>query len=368
MNTNVVRFPWRPKQLTHQESKSAAQEALRVPAPDRAERTDELHLEDPELLLCVCEIIRSQLETSPSAVRDEAEFFYRFVLKPNRPVGLHDERDYYLGEFALIAGTASRFLFKLDDAKLWLQRAEAHFALAQNANAHWARVGYQRLAVLLEERQVETVLELAPMWSDTFRRLEMAEEALKCRFIEGGAYWELGDTQKTIAVFTEILDEAERQCNKRLVAQAANNLAHYYIHAGDDDMAIKLAQKALPIQKQLRDRVGFAKLQWSMGDLLRRQRKPAAALEAYRQAQAEAREVGLRGDLAALHLVVADLFLEAGQEAQAEWEIRAALPIIDEEKMVPEGIAALSLLRESLRRRQIDKQALRELHGYFQEK
>ena len=66
--------------------------------------------------------------------------------------------------------------------------------------------------------------------------------------------------------------------------------------------------------------------------------------------------------------MIGDLLLEAGQDAQAEWEIRAALPIIDEEKMVPEGIAALSLLRESLRRRQIDKQALRELHGYFQEK
>jgi hypothetical protein len=105
-----------------------------------------------------------------------------------------------------------------------------------------------------------------------------------------------------------------------------------------------------------------------MGDLFRKQGERAAALEAYRQALADAAELRMRGDVAAIHLVVADLLLEAGQEAQAEWEIRAALPIIDEEKMVPEGIAALSLLRESLRRRQIDKHALRGLHGYFRER
>jgi hypothetical protein len=41
------------------------------------------------------------------------------------------------------------------------------------------------------------------------------------------------------------------------------------------------------------------------------------------------------------------------------------LPIIDEEQMVPEGFAALSLLRDALRYQQVDRKALRELHGYF---
>jgi hypothetical protein len=40
--------------------------------------------------------------------------------------------------------------------------------------------------------------------------------------------------------------------------------------------------------------------------------------------------------------------------------------VIDELKMVPEGMAALALLRESVRGRGIDRAALRELHGYFE--
>jgi hypothetical protein len=35
--------------------------------------------------------------------------------------------------------------------------------------------------------------------------------------------------------------------------------------------------------------------------------------------------------------------------------------------MAPEGMAALSLVRESVRRQEVNRQALRELHGYFQE-
>jgi predicted Zn-dependent protease len=128
------------------------------------------------------------------------------------------------------------------------------------------------------------------------------------------------------------------------------------------------AQLALPLMKKIDNRVGLAKLRWCVGDILREQGKVTEAIATYREARAEAEDVGMRGDVAAIHLVLADVLLQTGQEAQAEWEIRAALPIIDEERMVPEGIAALSLLRESLRHRRIDKQALRELHGYFQEK
>ncbi len=368
MSGNVVRFPLRPQRLEHEERRPAAERALAAPASERTARADELRLEDPDLLLCVCEILLLRLEGNPLAVREDAEFFYRFIEHPARQIGLHDEREYFLGELALLAGAACRFLFRLDEAKTWLQRAEANFALVQNANAHWARVCYQRLALATEERKFDEVLDVVGLWATTFRRLEMYEDELKCRFLEGAIRWELGESAKTIEINQQIFSDAEALISARLAAQAAGNLVRCYAVLGQSDNALVFARKAQTLLQQTGNRVHLVKLQWSIAELLRGQGKRVAALEAYRQAQSEARELGMRGDLAALHLVIGDLLLEAGQDAQAEWEIRAALPIIDEEKMVPEGIAALSLLRESLRRRQIDKQALRELHGYFQEK
>ena len=368
MSNNVVRFPWRAKKLDHQESRQAAELALAVPPSNRTIKAAELGLEDPELLLCISEMLRSQLEAVPAFARDESEFFYKFLDKPVRQIGVYDEREYFLGEFALTAATASRFLFRVEEAKSWLLRAEANFALVQNSNAQWGRVSYQRLALALEAREYERVLEVAPLWADAFRRLDMPEDALKCRFLEGTAQRELGDLPRAIQIYSEVFSAAESLRDSRLAGQAANNLARYHADLGETEEALAYARKALPLLQELGSQVHLVKLRWSMGELLRKQGRCGPALEAYRQAQSDARELGMRGDLAALHLVVADLLLETGQEAHAEWEIRAALPIIDEEKMVPEGIAALSLLRESLRRRQIDKQALRDLHGYFRDK
>ncbi len=359
---------WVERILANGDLRIAVECAMAVPIADRIDQVGDLNLDNPELLLAICETLRSQLESAPTVARENAEFFYRFVEQSGRRIGLHGEREYFLAELALTAGTASRFLFRTDEARLWFHRAELNSKLLPNADALGARVAYQRLALLIEERRLEQILELAPKWAATFESLGLPEDSLKCRFLVGLAQAEMGETRRAIDIYKRILDDAERLGFLRLVAQAANNLTRFHADLGEIEEALNYARRALPLQRKLNDRVGAAKLQWNVGALLRKQGKHGAALGAYRRAQYQARDMGLRGDVAALHLTVAELLLETGQEVQAEWEIRAALPIIDEEKMVPEGIAALSLLRESLRRRQIDKQALRDLHGYFQEK
>lgn len=366
MTAKLIPFPWLERRLPPEEGWPAAERVLATPISERAERARELRLDDPELLLSVCEVLRSRDETSPANVKEDAEFFYGYLDKPTRKIGLYDEREYFLGELALIAGTACRVLFRRDEARRWFDRAEASFVLAANAQVHVARLAYQRLALATEERRFDEVLELAPRWSESFTRLGMAEDALKCRFLEGAAVWEIGQAREAVQILREICSEAEALRSVRLIAQAANNLVHFHSSLGETEEALAYSRKALPLLKQLDSRVHLAKLQWSIGDLFRAQGKLADAGEAYRAALQESEEIGMRGDVAALHLVIADLLLDNGQERQAEWEIRAALPIIDEEQMVPEGVAALSLLRESLRRRQIDRQALRNLHGYFQ--
>ena len=72
-------------------------------------------------------------------------------------------------------------------------------------------------------------------------------------------------------------------------------------------------------------------------------------------------------DVAATRLMIADLYLDLGDEAAAIREIMLALPIVEEYKLVPEGRAALSLLRESMRQQKVNHKALRELHGFFED-
>jgi len=359
---------WRQRTCVYNESDKRVSRVLSILALGGEGLATELSVRDTGLLLCLYERIRSQVETSPFSVREYSEILYSFLQESWEGVELGDENHHFQGEFALTAGTASRFLFKMDVAEAWLRKAEESFSIAANAEPFLARVAYQRLALAVEQRKLDEVLDLSPRWAATFRRLDMIEEALKCRFLEGVSHAERGETVNAIEIHLPIIREAEEVGNTRLVALAAINLSQFFAELGKVEQALMYARKALPLLERLDSRVHLVKLQISMARLSQKQGQLPAALDAYQQALAKAAGLAARGDVAAIHLVIADVLLEMGQETEAEAEVRAALPIIDEEKMVPEGIAALSLLRESLRRRQIDKQALRDLHGYFQEK
>ena len=365
MRGEVLRFPGGLEPLTPSQGRESAERALAVPIPDR--RARDLRLEHPEVLLAICEILTARIESDPSGIAEEAEYLYRHLERPIRKIGEFDEREYFLGELALLAGGAARILFRRDESRRWLDRAESNFVRVANASIHFARLAYQRLALATEERRFDEVVELAPVWHHNCVRLGLAEEAVKCRFLEGLARWESGDPEAAIATFVGILAESEALNLPRLAAQAANNLAHFHSARGEIDAALDFSRRALPYLQETNSRVHLAKLRWSIADLLRAQGKRGEAVDTYRQSLRDCEEIGLRGDAAAIHLVLADVLLDVGQEAQAEWEVRAALPIIEEEGMVPEGFVAFSLLRESLRRRKIDREALRHLHGFFRQ-
>jgi tetratricopeptide (TPR) repeat protein len=341
--------------------------ALGVPREERQKKASELFLEDPEVLLGVAQHLMRRVESTPSDVHDEAEFFFRFLETPVRAIGDFDERDYFLGEFALIAGMSSRLLFHKEEARSWLDRADAFFVQCAGASSLSVRVAYQRLALAIEERRFEQIFELAPLWAQSAAKLGMGEESLKCRLLVALALQETNRASEAVHEFEEIRRLSSTVGSPRFEAIATNNLAQLYGSLGRLEEAMDAASKAMPLLVRLDNQVGLAKLRWYMADVLRDQGKLSEALEGYRTSRMDAERVGLRGDVAAIHLITADLLLDMNLDAQAEWEVRAALPIIDEEKMVPEGFVALSLLRESLRRRKLDRGALRTLHGYFKE-
>ena len=176
---------------------------------------------------------------------------------------------------------------------------------------------------------------------------------------------ESDEVQKSIECYQAICSEAEELKNDRLLASAFVNLTHAYGMVGWYAEGVAATSKAIPVLERLNDRVGLAKAQWGLAALLRETGQIEACINAYRNAQKQFASLGMVADIAALNLVIADLLLDQGENTEALREIAAALPVIDELKMVPEGMAALSLLRESTRRQEVDRSALRELHGYF---
>lgn len=367
MMSNLHRF--RRRTLTTEQGKAMAARALEMPIAERAAKASELHLDDPEVLLALFGMLRDRWQTEPAEVLAEAEFAYGYLemLEPYDPHGpmLGDEREYFLGEAARVAGTACRLLSRREEARRWFDMAEGWFFQTANAVGNLAQLSYQKLALRTEERQFSDVLRLLPQLVRTFESLEMFEDALKCRFLEGQALRETDQLPKAVELFQEIARQARDLGKGNLLGMAYGDLMQIHAFLGETEKAFDLACEATPLLRSLGNRIALAKLQWGLGALLRGQGKFAEAVEAYRASQREFVEIQMRADVAAIQLVVADLLLDLGQDAQARWEIQVALPVIDEFKLVPESVAALSLLRQSLQNHRINREALRELHGYF---
>lgn len=364
MTGRVLRFPSRS--VSALEGDQNADRILAVAVSERQGNSRELQMEEPETLLSLCRRLREQIDVSPIRAREEADFLYQFLSEPKRPIGLFDEREYFLGEAALIAGTACRILARRDEARRWFDRAEANFRLTVNAVADWSRISYQRLALLLEERRFDELLEQLPTLIDSFERLDMFEDVLKCRFLEGLSQVETGDLTAAAAAFDRLRERAEETHNEVLVASALANLVHAHGMLGNTEEALSRSREALPIFARLGNRIHVGKIQWGIGSLLRAKGQRDAAIEAYRSARDEFAQLGMMADVAATRLMIADLHLELGQDSAAMREVLLALPIVEEYKLVPEGMAALALLRESVLQQNVNHQALRDLHGFFE--
>ena len=368
MTGDVVRFPSPRNSVSPDQGLSIAQAIRGVPTSERLPKFSE-QLGEPEVLLALCHLLDRNLESEPARILEDSDFFYQHLeARPeNESAFLFDEQEYYLGELALLAGIGSRVLGHREQARMWLDRAEAWFLLTSNFQADLSRVAYQRLAVTIEEGRFHEVLRVVEPVKRSLARVHATESLLKCRVLQAIAYKETDQLDQALSLFKDVLHEARSIGSERLMSSCYVNSVQIHAMRGETDAAARLVNEALPLLRSTNNRKDLAKLQWGVANLLRVDGRLGLSIEAFRIAQKQFVDLEMPADVAAISLVVADLLLELGQEAQAEWEIRAALPVIDELKMVPEGVAALSLLRESVRRRKIDRQALRDLHGYFDE-
>jgi tetratricopeptide (TPR) repeat protein len=367
MNGELVLFPSPSQSVSAEAARRYALDFLALDTSERVIHTVDFHLDEPETLLSVCQVLEEQIEMRPAVVADSAAFLYENLLRASDSRNfLFDEREYYLGELAMLAGGASRILHRHEDALRWFDRSQSWLLLTANATGDVARVQYQRLALYMEQRRMLEVLHLAKPLKESFARSGAKESSLKCEYLQGMALRELGENDEALKAFEAVLAQAI-ETRSKLVGPSLVMLVQIHADLGHTRVASELVRQAEPILREANNLVALGKLYWGVGLLLRAEGRSDESIQAFRIAQEELRRMELKADVAALHLLIADLLLEGGQERQAEWEIRAALPIIDELKMVPEGFAAMSLLRESLRRRSIDRQALRNLHGYFEE-
>lgn len=339
---------------------------LQTPVGDRSDDLKLKTLYDADVLLSIFGRFKSLIESSPATVAKESSAVYRGLIETNRAVGLFDERDYLLGESARLAGWACRLLGRYDEAEGWFDRAEATYRHTVNPAPLLANVAYARLAVRYEMRRYRDVLELLPSVISSFERLGMRAEAVKARFLHAVAAKAGGLGGDSLEMLQALREDLAAGEDTALLGQVLVSIGDHFGGEGRLGDAMTVYKEALPLLADCNRPIALAELKWSIGATYRVQNELPMALVAYREARADYQALGMRTLVAQVGLAIADTLVSLGRAREAEWEILAALPTIEEQKMVPEGFAAVALLKESVRQRKADPEALRQLREHLQ--
>lgn len=363
----ILQFPGRPsKTRTASAALSVAKEHLLLGTEERAAINEDTLYSDLDVLLALCGQLRELNNSDPTSVLTEATRIFTWVGRQGMALGYFDERDFFLGESALLAGNACRLLGDTSATELWLDRADANFRHTINPAPSLARVAYSRLTLRYDSGRYNDVLEFLPSVALSFEKLGLNAELAKCHFLEALCLRELGRSSEAIARLMGLLNRNEFKSEEALRGQAMLSLGNIRSEEGDQELALAAYMAARPLLEAGQRYAALADMKGAVAETLRRLGRIASAVEAYRESVADYVGLGMQTRAAYLRVVLAEALLEAERPREAEWELLAALPTINEQKMVPEGFAAVALLQESIRQRKTDPRALTELRQYLQ--
>jgi tetratricopeptide (TPR) repeat protein len=367
-SAKILAFPSQaaPEWLSPKEAELAGRQFLATARSDRSDDYREKFLSSPDVLMSIAAILREDRDVAPASVLLEATEIYQWISSPNRELGLFDERDYLLGEMALIAGGVCRQLGRREEAFLWLDRAEGGFRHTLNAAPGLANVAYARVALRFEMGRYQDVLELTPSLEASFTKLKMDVEAVKCRLLLAMTLKQTGENAKALDLLAGLHEKPFLAANRFLRARILSEVGDLHQFEGRLDLAMQAFEEAVSLLDHETASAVRADLQLFVGGVLQAQGRLSDACEAFRASQRTYLALEMRAQVTYLNLVIAETLISLGRDREAEWEILAALPAIEAMKMAPEALAAVALLRDSVRRRRTDPSALKELRSHLQ--
>jgi tetratricopeptide (TPR) repeat protein len=356
----------------HQEavSKSAALRAclelyITTNASDRTDELRQSFFSDARTLLAMVASLRLRRNATPHVVAElGAELFY--WIQSSGVQGSKKGLTYLLADLSVLVGGGYRFLGDWRAAKAWLSRAEGLFQNTARPEGGLARVAYARLALACDTHRHEEVLRRIPDLHSEFVALGMEEEAAICRFVQGASLEALGRLGEATGILSQLRSSLLEQPDHWLLRHTTSKLAEVLALSGRFDDASRYYRQALV---WLGDRPSWARasLKAYLGGTLRDRGNLTSAIAAFREAVADYSVLGFKTKVAYIRMLLAETLLLADRPREAEVEILAALPTIEEQEMASEGVVAISLLRESIRQSCLDREVLRQIREHLKE-
>jgi tetratricopeptide (TPR) repeat protein len=322
-----------------------------------AQATEEIGRSGPEGVFQILLYLRDQREVDPQETATIAEGVYRTLQGLKLPKDLHP---FLLTEAALLVGGSLRHIGGLGAVDRWSEHAERHSREDSNPKPSLARIAFLRLATLHEQSRFDLVSKAAPGLEQSFADLGMEEDRVKCRILWAASLKLLGHFQEGLAVLQPV-QQWKSNIPPGLYGWVVLQSGDLHQLCGDYSLALKELAEAEHLLREGKQFTALADVNSMISCVYRSHGMLREALQLLKSSCDEHARLGMKPLEAYNRMLIAETLLAMGRSHDAEVEIRAAIPVFEEQGMVADAAAAVNLLREAIRRQRFDPQPISDI-------
>lgn len=321
-------------------------------------RPDELRALGAETVFRMLLQLQEDAESDPQAIGVKALAIHRCLA--DSAIFASDLLSFFQGEAARLVGASLRSAGRYSDASIWLDKAESHCRSGVNPDPQLARILFLRLIILYGLTQLEPVLRAVPILNRKFADLGMEEYRVKCVILWASCLKIAGQPEAALQIL-ESFRRSTPAISPQLLGWVLSEIGDNHGICGNHERGIEALEKAAALMRSEKQLTGLAQVNSMIGSICRARGLLWEALRLFTTSASDYEHLGMVTIAAYTRVLIAETYLAMHMPRDAEDEVLKALPVLEEEGIVPDALVALSILREAVRRQKLDPQMLQEL-------
>ena len=180
----------------------------------------------------------------------------------------------------------------------------------------------------------------------------MEDDRVKCLILWAGSLKLKGMLQEALDIL-EPARQSRAQIRPELYGWVLLQCGDIQQTLGNHERALRELGEAARLLREGKQYIALADINWMISSIFRANGRFEEALTLLEASREDHARLGMKWPEAYHRVLLAETYLAMGRPREAEIEIRAALPILEEQGMLADAVIAVNLLREAVRQRKL---------------
>jgi tetratricopeptide (TPR) repeat protein len=309
----------------------------------------ERFLSSRAVLLAACATLEKERNTRPQEVLAGALKIFEWLASALEAPGVAEDLVFFAGDVAYSAAVCFRHLGQFRAHDRWLDVAAKLFMRTGLPDPYLTRIKWSNLVARYDRHEYDVYSAIPPLTA-AFHGYGMTDDERRSIFFEAHALKTLGRFRESRLKFESAKRSAEIAGDARMLGSSLVGIAENMAQLGEPAAAMRMLEIAAGVLTRGRMPMALASLHGVAGEVLKNEGNLNGAISEYQKSIATYEKAGCSFQVAYMQLVLADTLVAAGREAEAIRVLAEAFPVIEREGAEVDAVAAIGLLRESLRR------------------